>query len=185
MRFGRLTCLLSAFVLCASPARGQLRQTADNFNAWFSTYGEVGIAGKWGAMYDFSMRRSGPVDELYALFARAGVTYAINPSVRVAIGLNRSETWPYGDVPIAYRTPERRIWEQLQLTHAAGRVGFTHRYRLEQRWQGHKNPPDDGVTNWVRTSRFRYQVRATVPLQGKTLDPHEWYITGADEVFLN
>ena len=185
MRFGRLTCLLSAFVLCASPARGQLRQTADNFNAWFSTYGELEIAGKWGAMYDFSMRRSGPVDELYALFARAGVTYAINPSVRVAIGLNRSETWPYGDVPIAYRTPERRIWEQLQLTHAAGRVGFTHRYRLEQRWQGHKNPPDDGVTNWVRTSRFRYQVRTTVPLQGKTLDPHEWYITGADEVFLN
>lgn len=184
MPFRRLIGVLIACALFAVPAKGQLRQTADNVNAWFSNYGELEIAGKWGAIYDFSVRRSGPLSEMYAVFARGGLTYAINPSVRVAWGANRSETWPYGDVPIAYRTPERRMWEQLQLTQSVGRVFIAHRYRLEQRWQGHKDPPSDEVTNWVRLNRFRYQVRATVPLQGKTLDSHEWYFTGADEVFL-
>lgn len=184
----RIRVLVPVLVLvgaCPSPARAQLRTTSDNFNAWFSNYSEVELGGKWGLMYDLSVRRSGPVSEWYAFFARAGLTYAVNPSVRLAVGLNRSETWPYGDLPIAYRTPERRMWEQLQLTHASGRVSYAHRYRLEQRWQGRKEPPSGDVTNWVRTSRFRYQVRATVPLQGKTLDPHEWYLTGANEVFLN
>ncbi len=185
MRFRCLAGLLPAFALFASPARGQLRQTGENFNAWISTSSELELGGKWGAMYDFSVRRSGPLDEMYAILGRGGITYAIHPSVRLAVGLGRSETWPYGEVPIAYRTPERRAWEQLQLTHTAGRVAIGHRYRLEQRWQGHKDPPSDDVTHWVRSNRFRYQVRATVPLQGKTVDPHEWYFTGADEVFLN
>ncbi|MFN8570964.1 MAG: DUF2490 domain-containing protein [Gemmatimonadaceae bacterium] len=184
-RHVRFAILALALSVSSTAAYGQLRQSADNFNMWFSYYGELELAGRWGMIYDLSMRRSGPVDELAALFARAGVTYAIHPNVRVAAGINRSETWPYGDVPIAYRTPERRLWEQLQLTHSAGRVSFSHRYRLEQRWQGHKDPPSDDVTNWVRTSRFRYQVKATVPFQGKTLDPHEFYGTVADELFIN
>jgi hypothetical protein len=185
VRFRHLICAIFALTFSSSPAKSQLRQTADNFNAWFTYAGDVEFTEHWGATYDFAMRRSGPVSEPYALFARGGITYAVNPSVRLTAGLSRSETWPYGEVPIAYRTPERRAWEQLQLTQTIGRVSVAHRYRLEQRWQGHKDPPSDEVTNWVRSSRFRYQLRATLPLEGKTLDPHEWYFTGADEVFIS
>lgn len=177
----RAACLLAA---AATPLAAQLRQTATNVNAWVSYYGDLELTDKWGLIWDASMRRSGPFDEMYAVFARGGVTYALAPSARVAAGFSRSETWPYGELPIAYRTPERRIWEQLQLSHAVGRLGITHRYRLEQRWQGRKDPPDDQVANWVRTNRFRYQLRATLPLAGKTLDPREWYLTAADEVFI-
>ncbi|MFN8581784.1 MAG: DUF2490 domain-containing protein [Gemmatimonadaceae bacterium] len=184
-RLVRTAVALTAIAAIAEPAHAQLRKTANNTNMWFSYYGDAELAGKWGLIYDFSVRRSGPLDEMYALFARAGLTYAISPNVRVGAGVNRSETWPYGEVPIAYRTPERRLWEQLQLTHSAGRVSFAHRYRLEQRWQGHKNPPSEDVDNWIRTNRFRYQLRATVPLQGKTLDPHEWYASAADELFIS
>jgi len=180
----RLTSALFVLMLIATPLHGQIRQKADNFNAWFSNYGEIEISDKWGALYDFSMRRSGPVSEMYAAFARGAVTYALNPAMRLAWGISRSETWPYGEVPIAYRTPERRMFEQLQLSQSVGRVSISHRYRLEQRWQGRKEPPSEDVKNWIRLSRFRYQLRATVPLQGKTLDNHEWYFTGADELFI-
>jgi hypothetical protein len=181
--FVRIALVFAALASLSRPALAQLRTVHDNFNMWFTYNGEGDLAGKWGVIYDFSLRRSGPLSEMYALFARGGVTYALTPQAKVAVGINRSETWPYGEVPIAYRTPERRLWEQLQLTHSVGRVGLTHRYRLEQRWQGKKSPPSDEVTNWVRTNRFRYLFRGTIPLQGKTLDPHEFYTVISNELF--
>ncbi|MBV6520768.1 MAG: hypothetical protein MNPFHGCM_00886 [Gemmatimonadaceae bacterium] len=184
MQLRRLTSLLLASAFAAAPAHAQLRRTADNFNAWFTYYGELETAGRWGAIYDVSIRRSGPVREMYAAFARGGITYEITPAVKIAVGVSRSETWPYGEMPIAYRTPERRLWEQLQLTHSVGRVGLSHRYRVEQRWQGKKELPDDAVSDWVRVNRFRYQIRATVPLEGATLDDGEWYVSGANELLI-
>lgn len=183
MPFVRPALVLAMLASLSRPAVAQLRTAHDNFNMWFTYSGEGELAGKWGVIYDFSLRRSGPLSEMYAFFARGGVTYAIAPQAKVAVGINRSETWPYGEVPIAYRTPERRLWEQLQLTHAIGRVALTHRYRLEQRWQGKKSPPSDEVTNWVRTNRFRYLFRGTIPLQGPTLERHEFYAVISNELF--
>jgi hypothetical protein len=172
-------------VAATRSAQAQLRKSYDNVNMWFTYGGEVGLVGRWGLMYDMSLRRSGPLHQLYAEFLRAGVTYAVTPNLRVAVGGNLSETWPYGDVPIAYPTPERRIWEQLQLSQSVSHVALTHRYRLEQRWQGQRPGPDEDVDHWVKTGRVRYQLRAIVPLRGPTLDPRELYLSASDEVFLN
>ena len=182
MRFVRHVLVLALLASVSRQAAAQ-RTTYENFNMWFTHNGEGEFSKRWGVIYDFSLRRSGPLSEMYAVFARGGVTYAVTPQAKVAVGINRSETWPYGDVPIAYRTPERRLWEQLQLTHAVGRVALTHRYRLEQRWQGRKSLPSDEVTTWVRTNRFRYLFRGTVPLQGKSLEPHEFYTVISNELF--
>jgi hypothetical protein len=166
-------------------AGAQLRKSYDNFNAWFTYGGDVGLAGRWGLMYDMSLRRSGPLHELYAQFLRAGLTYELTPAVRVAAGGSLSKSWPYGEIPAESPVPERRTWQQLQLSQSVSRVALTHRYRVEQRWQGQRPSPDADVDHWVKTGRFRYQLRAVIPLRGPTLDPRELYLSASDEVFLN
>ncbi|MBC7896166.1 MAG: DUF2490 domain-containing protein [Cytophagaceae bacterium] len=178
--------LAAALTLLASAANAQ-RETFENVNAWFSWFGDIEIDPKWSIDFDASLRRSGPVDEQGQFLWRASLRRNLGANVRVAVGYAGSDTRPYGKLPIAFRTPEHRIFEQLQLLHRAGRVQFTHRYRFEQRWNGRVAVVggDTAVQNWVRTSRLRYLARATVPLQGTTLEPREWFVNVANEVMLN
>jgi len=172
-------------LLLPGRSAAQDRETFENFNGWITYNMDAEFTQKWGMIGDLSMRRSGPFDVPYAAFVRGGMTYALAPNAKIAVGASRSETWPYGKLPIAYRTPERRLWEQLQFSHNIGRFALVHRYRVEQRWQGHKESGSDDVTNWVKLGRFRYQMRASLPLKGATLEDHEFYLTAANELFIS
>lgn len=179
--------LLWAFLTLPSHARAQARSTRDNVNAWLTVSGDVRLSERWYLDYDPSLRRSGPADEMQQLLLRFGARYQPTAAVRLTWGYAFAETWPYGKLPTTYRFPEHRMWEQLQLNQSIGRVALNHRYRLEQRWLGRValEDGDERVQNWVRTNRFRYRVQGTLPLEGKTLDNGEFYLTANDEVFLN
>lgn len=181
LRLCLATCLLAPLSLAAQ------RITYTNTNWWFTNFSEVELSKAWSFDYDISVRESGPFDELAQVLWRGSIRRNLTPNLRVAFGYAGSDTHPYGDLPIAFRTPEHRIFEQVQLLQSVNRVQFTHRYRLEQRWQGRVAAVDGdtSVQNWVRTNRARYLVRATVPMQGKTLDPGEFYFTVGDELFMN
>ncbi|MBL8982153.1 MAG: DUF2490 domain-containing protein [Gemmatimonadetes bacterium] len=179
--------LLVICLLCsAAPAMAQ-RETFTNLNGWLAWFNDVELPHGWFVDSDLNARRSGPYDEVQQYLWRVSLRRNLMPNVRVAVGYAGSDTHPYGDLPIALRTPEHRLFEHLQLLHATGRTQWTHRYRLEQRWGG-RMALEDGepqVQNWIRTNRFRYLVRATVPLQGTTLDVNEWFVTVGDELFMN
>jgi hypothetical protein len=174
---GGLTLALSS-----ASASAQARETRDNASAWFSWFAEVPLGDRWGVDADISFRRSGPLDEWQQILARAGLRFAIAPSVRVGAGYARSEAYPFGKLP-SPRSGENRVWQQLVLQHTAGRLQFTHRYRFEQRWQTRRLP--SGVDDRVYTNRGRYLARATFPLQGETYDPGEWGVILSNEVFLS
>lgn len=173
--------------LClASPVAAQ-RETYTNTNGWLAWFNDIELSSRWFIDSDLNVRRSGPYDEVSQYLWRVSLRRNLTPNLRVAVGYAGSDTHPYGDLPIALRTPEHRVFEQMQLLHATGRTQWTHRYRLEQRWGG-RMALEDGepeVQNWVRTNRMRYLVRGTVPLQGTTLDANEWFMTFADELFMN
>jgi hypothetical protein len=136
-------------------------------------------------LFDASARRSGTVDEPMANFIRGGLAWALADRVRLAAGANWSRTYPYGEIPIAYATTERRVWQQLLVGHSVGRLDVSHRYRLEQRFRGRRLDPDvDQVDFWERSNRFRYQARATVPLSGDAVEPGEAYVSAANEIFI-
>lgn len=178
--------LVLATVLLASPVLAQ-RETFTNTNGWLAWFGDIELSDRWFVDYDLNARRSGPYDEVQQYLWRASVRFNVLPNLRVGLGYAGSDTHPYGSLPIALRTPEHRVFEQLQLVHATGRVQWTHRYRFEQRWGGRmalvQGEPE--VQTWVRTNRGRYLVRATIPLQGNTLDANEWFATVGDELFMN
>ncbi|MBK8248399.1 MAG: DUF2490 domain-containing protein [Gemmatimonadetes bacterium] len=178
--------VLALSLFLSSPALAQ-RETYTNVNGWLAWFNDIELSSKWFIDSDIQVRRSGPYDEVSQYLWRASLRRNLTPNVRVAIGYAGSDTHPYGDLPIALRTPEHRAFEQLQLAHATGRTQWSHRYRLEQRWGGRMalEGGEPQVQNWVRTNRMRYFVRATVPLQGPTLDANEWFVTFGDELFMN
>lgn len=182
-----LALVLGLSLALPSRAPAQSRVTRENLNGWLTISGDVRLSRRWYLDYDPSLRRSGPADEMQQLLLRFGLRYQPTSAVRLTGGYAFVETWPYGKLPATYRFPEHRMWEQLQLNQSIGRVALNHRYRLEQRWLGRVSPEDgeERVQNWVRTNRFRYRIQGTLPLQGKTLDNGEFYLTANDEVFLN
>jgi hypothetical protein len=185
LAIARVSLLLLALGL-STPALAQ-RETFTNVAGWIAWFNDVELSNRWSIDSDMNARRSGPYDEVSQFLWRVSLRRNLTPNVRVALGYAGTDTHPYGDLPITFRTPEHRLFQQLQLTHATGRTQWTHRYRLEQRWGGRMELEDGEarVQNWVRTNRIRYLVRATVALQGPTLDANEWFASVGDELFMN
>ena len=98
----------------------------------------------------------------------------------------RSESWPFGASPSPYRYPEWRSWQQAVVSHGAGRAALSHRVRLEQRWLGRRSGPGDGeIDHWMRASRVRYSLRATIPIGGTTATPGPAYLAASNELFVS
>jgi hypothetical protein len=176
---------MAPLAIAPRPVRAQ-RQMHDQWNSWWVLNADVTISGNLAFLADGSIRRSGPLHEAQASFIRGGVAYEFSPHVRMAVGANWSRTYPYGAVPIAYPTTERRIWQQVVLSHDVGRLGLSHRYRLEERFRGRRNDPAvDHIDHWEHSNRFRYQVRGTLPLGGTPARAAGYYLTAANEVFVS
>ncbi|MGH9628401.1 MAG: DUF2490 domain-containing protein, partial [Bryobacteraceae bacterium] len=41
------------------------------------------------------------------------------------------------------------------------------------------------VARWRYQNRFRYQVKASIPLRGRTIEKSQWYIPVSNEILLN
>ena len=171
--------------LLGARTAGAQRTTHTNSGAWFVFSADVAINDRWGMLFDASARRSGPVDEAMANFVRGGIAYEVSEHVRVAAGANWSRSYPYGEIPSPTTTDERRVWQQVQIGHAIGRLDLSHRYRIEQRFRGRWRSSDDHqIDSWDRTNRFRYQVKGTLPLTGTSIEPGEAYVAAGNEIFL-
>lgn len=178
----------------AHPARAQPgpREFTDNTNAWYMYFGDHAVTSRWAVHAEAQVRRSGGTlgsEGWQQLLLRPGVIYTITPQLRVTAGYAYIDTWPYGGLPAARKFGEHRTWQQVQATHATGRLQWQHRYRLEQRWvdvplTGAARAAD-GDFDQRYTNRMRYLARVTVPLRGRTLDPGELYVSAYDEIFVN
>ena len=107
--------------------------------------------------------------------------------VNYLINNNYSETIGYAYVPnFAFdkenlkgvQVSENRMWQQFLMKNNLGRVNFDHRYRLEQRWL-------QGTNGDKYLNRIRYLLRATIPLNKKTIEKHTVFLTFYDELFIH
>jgi hypothetical protein len=171
-------------LLCIPPpTRAQtFRESTSNNHLWLMYFGNHKFSNKLGLHVEAQVRRHDVVSDWQQLLLRTGLdVYTAN--ARYTIGYAFVETYSYGDFPVANAFPEHRIWQQALLTQTLGRVKLSHRYRLEQRFLG--NAATGEFTNGRYENRFRYMVRANIPIQGKTLEPKEFYFGFYDEVMLN
>jgi hypothetical protein len=159
-----------------------------NFFGFLPSYSQTGLISKKfdynffaSTTYSAFDMRFGGLDypaKFLQVYVQPSLIYKHSPNLNFSV----SFTYNYqrGN-PRALFSSEYRPWQQVVFSHNAfnmkGRV--THRVRFEQRLI--KNKGD------IRrlTTRLRYQIGYMVPLQGKTLDVHEFYLNMYNEFYFS
>lgn len=171
--------------LLGSAARAQNPRIRDrNTHAWYDYTGTFQFHQNWVLYTELSLRRAdarfpqllgdGPQQTLL----RSALLYKVSNNLQVGGGYVYSKTFAYGDYPGSI-TPENRLFEQVQYTIPIGRLQFTQRGRLEQRWSRNAT----GGTNY--TNRTRYQLQLEMPLFKSQLSDPGPYAVLYNEAFLS
>jgi len=164
--------LALALLFYAPPAAAQAPEwrTVHQPATWYGAFVDQTITDRTALVFDGQWRRMGLGERPQQLLLRPGILWTIAPGVRAGAGYAYISTAPYGEAPSNTPLREHRSWQQLLLTHRAGPLAFTHRYRLEQRWIA--PVLTDEVTGqetrgrWGYEQRFRYMVRGQGQLPG-------------------
>lgn len=176
------TCLILSNTNCLAQD-----EVVSQWNGWYMYFGNHRLTDKWGLHTEYQWRRSEVIKDWQQSLARVGVDYRLNNQVMITGGYGYIISFPYGEQPIAHKFDEHRIWQQLILNHGSGRVYFNHRYRLEQRWlENVRSDGNDGTISdgYRYANRARYRLMVSIPLNNNTMEPHTFFASVYDEVFL-
>src|SRR5207244_3714693 len=129
---------------------------------------------RWKPQPEYHLRRIDFISSWQQSLARLGLVLKLTDRVSVSGGYTFFITYPYGNYPAAdagVPVPEHRIYEDIQLDDQFGRLKLSHRFRLEQRWTGQPSDANPRrIASWEYEHRVRYQLSATFPLKGRTID---------------
>lgn len=144
---------------CAAHAQAGSWSTVEQPSTWYGTFVDHALTPRSSFWFDGQWRRMGLANEPQQLLLRPGLLYTLTPGLRIGGGYAWIATAPYGEAPSATPLREHRIWQQVSLSHRAGPLAFSHRYRWEQRWLA---PVLDG-----EAGDYRYQQRARYMVRGQ------------------
>ncbi|MFL5730458.1 MAG: DUF2490 domain-containing protein [Cytophagaceae bacterium] len=169
---------------------------------------------KWGFQMDIEYRRQADPQHAYDPGTTVGTDrfnifkhpyqYALRPFIHYQPNENIRFSWSpitwFGtySFPINGKVtyqPEYRTSPQITLYQKFGKVQIQHRFRDEFRFYGVKTNTDNvgdptgpaGSYNFYNTNhqnRFRYLVRAIIPLNKPKLEKGTWYIMTSSELFV-
>jgi Protein of unknown function (DUF2490) len=160
--------LLPLVLLCLSwPIRlnGQTAtHTPVNFAVWLSAEGNNPLreTSPWRLVTQATAKRSKGITDAQAYLLRGGLGYEFNGHQQVSAGFATEYHVPYDSASKPYKWADYRIVEEAKFptVFAGGTKKIKQRFRLEERWQQQKSPPDlDKVTSYKFTTLFRYQFR--------------------------
>jgi hypothetical protein len=150
------------------------KQIDDQIHGWAVYQGSHKLHNKLDLHTEYQWRRADGYAVWQQSLARVGLDYRLNPNCTLSGGYGWILSFPYGSQPIAAKTTEQRLWQQMNLKAKYGSIQIQHRYRLEQRW-----------IDTLFRQRIRYRAQCIIPLQqsyreqGKGL-----FLNVNDEVFL-
>lgn len=149
--------LLAALLLSPLPLHAQLRR-ADQTHLWFMHLGDYAFTDRVALYQELFLRRADEGATWQQRHHVHGLTWTVGRGWRVAAGHGFIRTSAYGELPQA-ATDEQRLWTHATFAHATGRLRWSHRTRLEQRWIS----PVEGDGPTQRTARVRQQLRVVHP----------------------
>jgi hypothetical protein len=104
------------------------------------------------------------------------------------VGYGWIETFSYGEFPLngfGKQFTEHRIFQMAQLSQKVGKVDFSHRFILEQRFVGkYSDAQATKESEFPLLHRMRCMVRIQVPLKGNETQDKTPYFAVYDEVFV-
>lgn len=160
---------LSLSLQSYSQSRGE-----EKFGSWFMFFSTNRISEKMSIHAEAQYRTYEFGNNFNQLLLRSGLNYNITDQAMVTVGYaniitDGTFTEPAGEENVN----ENRIYQQFVLRNTVGKLKFSHRYRLEQRFI--TRPQGSNTTE----HRARYFLRLTYPLNDS------WFVTAYDEVFIN
>ena len=188
MKFLRnVISVVVVFMLISWSARAQDKEVSSSTNAWFMVMNEIRLSPMWSVSNEVHIRRADFIDSWQQFLIRPAVNYRLNPNLEFSVGYSYILTYPYGEQPVKIKTPEHNIWQQVQIRQLIGKVGISHRYRLEERFIGQVDQLGGG--NYVLSGsnyaqRFRYRLTVRVPLLQLGNDK-EIFAAAFDELWVN
>lgn len=160
--------LISVFFLNQTQA-----QQANQFNSWWTYFGNYKVAEKWYITSIYSWNRSNFVENWQQSLLRIGVNYKPSKNFETGLGYDWVDYFPYGEQPFPKQITEHRTFEQIVLRHEIQNIQFIHTYRLEQRMN----------SDYFR-NRIRYRLSVRIPLISKGDNP-KLNLRFFDEVHIN
>lgn len=187
------------------------RDYVNNKMFWTETIINGKIKNKWRYQLDYQYRRQAysedfadknhmnPFQNNFQQVIRPWIHYQASPNVRLSLSpLGWWGTWNPSTSATGAHTyqPEFRICPQVTLIQKIGRIEFSQRYRMEYRIIGTKVSYSDGdkagaftdgytFPDANRKLRFRYFVRAIIPLTHKEMSANTLYTNIFNEVFIS
>ena len=183
---GKYLGAILLFITFANPSFSQeLRLTDHNTIGWFAYTGTFKITPKLAIHTEYQWRRVNGLKNWQQGLLRTGMMYAVRKDISLNAGYAFADTYPYGDFPGAFSFPEHRLYEQVVIKNPVGKIELSHRFTLEQRFQG-KVTLQNGIrhTDYLFLNRIRYRFRADIPIQNSTSGKNNWSFAIQDELFI-
>ena len=182
-------CTIVVLGLFCNPTFGQNnRLSTSNQIGWYTYFGTFKLTKKLGLHTEYQFRRNEVISFWQQSLLRIGLNYTLHPSVQVRVGYGWIETFPYGEYPLnrfGKQFTEHRIFQMAQLSQKVGKVDFSHRFMLEQRFVGkYASANSTREEEFPLLHRMRYMVRMQVPLTGNEIQEKTPYLAVYDEVFV-
>lgn len=147
--------------------------------AWLMVFNQTRLHDKWSLHSEVQFRSFELSPNIEQIMLRAGVNYHINNNYSASCGYANIPNFAFDKENVkGVQVSENRIWQQFLMKSNLGRVNFEHRYRLEQRWLH-----SDKGNKYL--NRVRYLLRATVPINKKTIEKNALFFTFYDELFIH
>ena len=202
--------LIAILSLVVSVSFAQTTDSRDHYSRnsfWTETLFNGPVKGKFKWQLDFQWRKtSDPSNSVggssnmftnsYQHVYRPWLHYQLTDNIRLSlspIGLWETYTGTVESGGSKKVQPELRVCPQLTITNKFfDRVTIDQRYRYEFRYFGNKVDTDrseftdySASTEYnLKKQRLRYFVRATIPLNHKTLEKNTFYIVAWNEIFM-
>jgi hypothetical protein len=177
----RLALCIMVAACSAVYAQGTSKILDFNPHGWYSYSGDHAVRGLWGVHFDAQWRRSNVITRWQQYQLRPGVNYQVWPRVLLTLGYAFTRSYPYGEFPVRAAVPEHRVYQQALIRMNTRVLGIQHRIRLEQRFIKYADPQP---RSWTYQNRFRYLIRAELPLTRKTDGSTRWYLPAYNEIVI-
>ncbi len=145
------------------PLNGYTTQAQTKPQWWFTYNHSARLSERWSYVFDLNYRTNGLVPLNSSLTAaRMGMQYHTPNGFRFVGGYAWFGTFTTSNDRIWLN--ENRLYEQAQYNHGSGKIKFSHRIRIEQRWRQLFTDSEQNKTDVYFTNRSRYLFQLDGPI---------------------
>lgn len=123
-------------------------------------------------------------------YFQPSIIYVHSPKFNIAASYTYQRNNPFNNTAAVNPSSsafnnEHRLWQQAIFSFPVSKGRLTNRFRFEERFIQQKDNGYAVPNDYHLFTRLRYQLAFNMPLQGKTLDEKEFYLSAYNEFYFS